>query len=178
MGSVCWGGRLAKGGRRGRRARERKKARGRWRAREKGLQRMHLYAQENSPTSHSLGNQPAGFSKPPPPRHWVVFPTPDRLLIIPQSPPRGSIRRGARAVHARCGYWGCSVDPFIQSGGMVMPQEPTGTIYNSSPNRPSPREVVQIPDAVQTRCARGARAVRARCGYSPPIASQLRPGHV
>ena len=39
----------------------------------------------------------------------------------------GSIRRGARAVHARCGYWGCSVDPFIQSqsGGMVMPQEPT-----------------------------------------------------
>ena len=72
--------------------------------------------------------------------------------------PRGSIRRGARAVHARCGYWGCSVDPFIQSqsGGMVTPQSPPGTIYNSSPSRPSPREVVQIPDAVRTRCARGA----------------------
>ena len=71
---------------------------------------------------------------------------------------RGSIRRGARAVHARCGYWGCSVDPFIQSqsGGMVTPQSPPGTIYNSSPSRPSPREVVQIPDAVHARCARGA----------------------
>ena len=59
-------------------------------------------------------------------------------------PLRGSIRRGARAVHARCGYWGCSIDPFIQSqsGVMVTPQ--------------SPREVVQIPDAVRTRCARGA----------------------
>ena len=76
--------------------------------------------------------------------------------------PRGSIRRGARAVHARCGYWGCSIDPFIQSqsGGMVTPQSPAGTIYNSSPSRPSPREVVQIPDAVRTRCTRGARAVR------------------
>ena len=74
---------------------------------------------------------------------------------------RGSIRRGARAVHARCGYWGCSVDPFIQSqsGGMVTPQSPAGTIYNSSPRRPSPGEVVQIPDAVCARCA--------RCGYSP-----------
>ena len=32
----------------------------------------------------------------------------------------GSTCRGARAVRARCGYWGCSVDPFIQnqSGGM------------------------------------------------------------
>ena len=71
---------------------------------------------------------------------------------------RGSIRRGARAVHARCGYWGCSVDPFIQSqsGGMVTPQSPAGTIYNSSPRRPSPGEVVQIPDAVRARCARGA----------------------
>ena len=69
----------------------------------------------------------------------------------------GSIRRGARAVHALCGYWGCSVDPFIQSqGGMVTPQSPAGTIYNSSPRRPSPGEVVQIPDAVH-----------ARCGYSP-----------
>ena len=75
---------------------------------------------------------------------------------------RGSIRRGARAVHARCGYWGCSVDPFIQSqsGGMVTPQSPAGTIYNSSPRRPSPGEVVQIPDAVRARCARGACAVR------------------
>ena len=75
---------------------------------------------------------------------------------------RGSIRRGARAVHARCGYLGCSVDPFIQSqsGGSVTPQSPPGTIYNSSPSRPSPREVVQIPDAVRTRCTRGARAVR------------------
>ena len=75
---------------------------------------------------------------------------------------RGSIRRGARAVHARCGYWGCSVDPFIQSqsGGMVMPQSPPGAIYNSSPRRPSPGEVVQIPDAVRARCMRGARAVR------------------
>ena len=74
----------------------------------------------------------------------------------------GSIRRGARAVHARCGYWGCSVDPFIQSqsGGMVTPQSPAGTIYNSSPRRPSPGEVVQIPDAVRARCMRGARAVR------------------
>jgi hypothetical protein len=62
------------------------------------------------------------------------------------------------AVHARCGYWGCPIDPFIQSqsGGMVTPQSPAGTIYNSSPRRPSPGEVVQIPDAV-----------RARCGYSP-----------
>ena len=77
----------------------------------------------------------------------------------------GSIRRGARAVHARCGYWGCSTDPFIQSqsGGMVTPQSPAGTIYNSSPSRPSPREVVQIPDAVRTRCARGAD--------TPPLAS-------
>ena len=41
-----------------------------------------------------------------------------------------------------------------------MPQEPTGTIYNTSPNRPSPREVVQIPDAVRTPCARGADVVR------------------
>ena len=75
---------------------------------------------------------------------------------------RGSIRRGARAVHARCGYWGCSVDPFIQSqsGGMVTPQSPADTIYNSSPRRPSPGEVVQIPDAVRARCMRGARAVR------------------
>ena len=66
--------------------------------------------------------------------------------------------RGARAVHARCGYWGCSIDPFIQSqsGGMVTPQSPAGTICNSSPRRPSPGEVVQIPDAVRTRCARGA----------------------
>ena len=75
---------------------------------------------------------------------------------------RGSIRRGARTVHARCGYWGCSVDPFIQSqsGEMVTPQSPAGTIYNSSPRRPSPGEVVQIPDAVRARCMRGARAVR------------------
>ena len=43
---------------------------------------------------------------------------------------------------------------------MVTPQSPAGTIYNSSPSRPSPREVVQIPDAVRTRCTRGARAVR------------------
>ena len=70
--------------------------------------------------------------------------------------------RGAHAVHARCGYWGCSVDPFIQSqsGGMVTPQSPAGTIYNSSPRRPYPGEVVQIPDAVRARCMRGARAVR------------------
>ena len=63
------------------------------------------------------------------------------------------------AVRARCGYWGCSVEPFIQSqsGGMVTPQSPPGTIYNSSPGRPSPGEVVQIPDVV---CAHGARAVR------------------
>ena len=39
---------------------------------------------------------------------------------------------------------------------MVILKSPPGTIYNSSPSRPSPREVVQIPDAV-----------RARCGYSP-----------
>ena len=37
-----------------------------------------------------------------------------------------------------------------------MPQQPPRTICNSSPNRPSPREVVHIPDAVRTRC-----------GYSP-----------
>ena len=56
------------------------------------------------------------------------------------------------AVRARWGYWGCSVDPFIesQSGAMVTHQSPPGTIYNSSPGRPSPGEVVQIP----------ARAVR------------------
>ena len=66
-------------------------------------------------------------------------------------------------VRARCGYWGCSVDPFIQSqsGGMVTPQSPSGTIRNSSPGRPSPGEVVQIPDAV-----------RARCGYSPIVHSR------
>ena len=31
------------------------------------------------------------------------------------------------AVRARCGYWGCSVDPFIQSqsGGMATPQRPS-----------------------------------------------------
>ena len=48
----------------------------------------------------------------------------------------GSICR-ARAVRARCGYWGFSIDPFIQSqsGGMVTPQSPAGTIYNSSPGR-------------------------------------------
>ena len=43
---------------------------------------------------------------------------------------------------------------------MVTPQSPTGTIYNSSPRRPSPGEVVQIPDAVRARCMRGAHAVR------------------
>ena len=49
--------------------------------------------------------------------------------------------------------------PFIQSqsGGMVTSQSPPGTIYNSSPGRPSPGEVVQMPDTVHTRC-----------GYSPP----------
>ena len=70
--------------------------------------------------------------------------------------------RGARAVHARYGYWGCSVDPFIhsQSGGMLTSQGLAGTIYNSSPRRPSFGEVVQIPHAVRARCMRGARAVR------------------
>ena len=51
----------------------------------------------------------------------------------------------------RCARGACAVrvlgllrDPFIQSqsGGMVMPQSPPGTIYNSSPGRPSPGEVV------------------------------------
>ena len=58
----------------------------------------------------------------------------------------------------RCGYWGCSVDPFIQSqsGGVVAPQSPPGTIYNSSPGRSSPREVVQY----LARCARSACAAR------------------
>ena len=52
----------------------------------------------------------------------------------------GSTCRGVRAVRAQCRYWGCSVDPFIQSqsGGMVTPQSPLGAIYNSSPGRPSP----------------------------------------
>ena len=61
-------------------------------------------------------------------------------------------------MRARCGYWGCSVAPFIrsQSGGMVTPQSPPCATHNSSPGRPSPGEVVQIPDAV---CA--------RCGYFP-----------
>ena len=65
----------------------------------------------------------------------------------------GSTCRSACVLLARCGYWGCSVDPFIQSqsGGMVTPQSPPGTIYNSSPGRPSPGEVVQIPDAVQVK---------------------------
>ena len=82
-----------------------------------------------------------GFSKPNP------IATNEQTMHA-YTAPRGSIRRGARAVHARCGYWGCSIDPFIQSqsGGMVTPQ--------------SPREVVQIPVAVRTRCTRGARAVR------------------
>ena len=67
---------------------------------------------------------------------------------------RGSTCRGARAVR----------DPFIQSqsGGMVTPQSPPGTNYNSSPGRPSPGESVQIPDAV-----------RARCGYFPKLPSWL-----
>ena len=70
---------------------------------------------------------------------------------------RGGVPAAVRA-RARCGYWGRSLDPFIQSqsGGMVTPQSPPGTIYNSSPRRPSPGEVVQIPDAVRARCARGA----------------------
>ena len=38
---------------------------------------------------------------------------------------------------------------------MVILKSPPGTIYNSSPSRPSPREVVQIPDAVRARCGRG-----------------------
>ena len=41
---------------------------------------------------------------------------------------------------------------------MVILKRPPGTTYNSSPSRPSPREVVQILDAV-----------RARCGYSPYV---------
>ena len=48
-----------------------------------------------------------------------------------------------------------------QSGGMVPPQSPPGTIYNFSPG-PSPGEVVQIADTV---CA--------RCGYSPSDPSSV-----
>ena len=32
---------------------------------------------------------------------------------------------------------------------MVILKSPPGAIYNSSPRRPSPREVVQIPDTVR-----------------------------
>ena len=65
----------------------------------------------------------------------------------------------------RCARGACAVrvlglfrGPFHPEpiGGMVTPQSPAGTIYNSLPRRPYPGEVVQIPDAV-----------RARCGYSP-----------
>ena len=39
---------------------------------------------------------------------------------------------------------------------MATLQSPPGTIYNCSPGRPSPGEVVQIPDVVRARCACGA----------------------
>ena len=71
---------------------------------------------------------------------------------------RGSACPGAHAVRVQCGYWGCSANPFIQSqsGGMVTPQSPPGTIFNSSPGRPSPGEIVQIPDTVRPQCTRRA----------------------
>ena len=49
---------------------------------------------------------------------------------------------------------------------MVTRQSPPGTIYNSSPSRPSPGEVVQIPDAVRARCTRGADTPPIRGGAS------------
>ena len=82
---------------------------------------------------------------------------------------RGSTCRGARAVRSRCGYWACPTDPFIQSqsGGMVTPQSLPGTIYNSSPGRPSPGEVVRKPDAVQI-LPRSDKCPQTRKSCDPP----------
>ena len=75
----------------------------------------------------------------------------NHILFVCASPHHQHIGGVPAAVRARCGYWGGSLEPFIQSPsrGMVTPQSPPGTIYNSSPGRPSPGDVVQMPDAVR-----------------------------
>ena len=54
---------------------------------------------------------------------------------------------------------------------MVILKSPPSTIYNSSPSRPSPREVVQIPNAVRVRCGYSPKAVHRAHQTSPHAVS-------